>query len=380
MSKRWIWEFDNYPNFTYDKEELDSLIQEIVFLQGSLSSTVSFVSKEILEEKLKDSYADEVINSSAIEGEFLNRDSVRKSIAKKLGFDRYANTDYVTDGLVNILIDACTNYEKDLDIERIFTWHAAVFPTGRNNKGEIVNIGGTRGDYEMVVGGGGPKEIIYYQAPPYDELFDYLVEFFDWFNKTEDSITKAAISHLWFLIIHPLDDGNGRIARTICEYVLARVEKSYYSKIYSISKTIYENKKAYYEVLEQTTGFRIKENPLDITAWLKFFLQTLLKSLQEAQIGLQHVKEKTNFWNKHRNKELNPRQIKVLNKILDIGSKNFEGGLTKKKYVAMTKASTTTATNDLKQLLELGCIKQTPGTIGRGTSYFVDTNFSNLSS
>ncbi len=380
MSKRWIWEFDNYPNFTYDKEELDSLIQEIVFLQGSLSSTVSFVSKEILEEKLKDSYADEVINSSAIEGEFLNRDSVRKSIAKKLGFDRYSNTDYVTDGLVNILIDACTNYEKDLDIERIFTWHAAVFPTGRNNKGEIVNIGVTRGDYEMVVGGGGPKEIIYYQAPPYDELFDYLVEFFDWFNKTEDSIIKAAISHLWFLIIHPLDDGNGRIARTICEYVLARVEKSYYSKIYSISKTIYENKKAYYEVLEQTTGFRIKENPLDITAWLKFFLQTLLKSLQEAQIGLQHVKEKTNFWDKHRNKELNHRQIKVLNKILDIGSKNFEGGLTKKKYVAMTKASTTTATNDLKQLLQLGCIKQTAGTIGRGTSYYVDTNFSNLSS
>ena len=372
MNKRWIWEFDNYPNFTYDKKELDSLIQEIVFLQGSLSSTVSFVSKEILEEKLKDSYADEVINSSAIEGEFLNRDSVRKSIAKKLGFDRYANTDYATDGLVNILIDACTNYEKDLDIERIFAWHAAVFPTGRNNKGEIVNIGLTRGNYEMIIGGEGPKEVMYYQAPPHDELFDYLVEFFDWFNKTEDSIIKAAIVHLWFLIIHPLDDGNGRISRTICEYVLARVEKSYYSKIYSISKTIYENKKTYYEVLEQTTGFRIKENPLDITAWLKFFLQTLLKSLQEAQIGLQYIKEKTKFWDKHRDKELNSRQVKVLNKILDLGSKNFEGGLTKKKYVAISKASTSTATNDLKQLLELGCIKQTAGTTGRGTSYFVD--------
>ena len=372
MNKRWIWEFDNYPNFTYDKKELDSLIQEIVFLQGSLSSTVSFVSKEILEEKLKDSYADEVINSSAIEGEFLNRDSVIKSIAKKLGFDRYANTDYATDGLVNILIDACTNYEKDLDIERIFAWHAAVFPTGRNNKGEIVNIGLTRGNYEMIIGGEGPKEVMYYQAPPHDELFDYLVEFFDWFNKTEDSIIKAAIVHLWFLIIHPLDDGNGRISRTICEYVLARVEKSYYSKIYSISKTIYENKKTYYEVLEQTTGFRIKENPLDITAWLKFFLQTLLKSLQEAQIGLQYIKEKTKFWDKHRDKELNSRQVKVLNKILDLGSKNFEGGLTKKKYVAISKASTSTATNDLKQLLELGCIKQTAGTTGRGTSYFVD--------
>lgn len=375
MSKRWIWEFDNYPNFTYDKEELNSLIQDIVFLQGSLSSIVSFASKETLEEKLKDSYADEVINSSAIEGEFLNRNSVRKSIAKKLGFDRFANTDYVTDGLVNILIDACTNYEKDLDIERIFTWHAAIFPTGRNNKGEIVNIAETRGNYEMIIGGGGVKEIIYYQAPPYDELTDQLIEFFDWFNKTKDSIIKAAIAQLWFLIIHPLDDGNGRIARTICEYVLARVEKSYYSKIYSISKAIYENKKSYYEVLEQTTGFRIKENPLDITAWLKFFLQTLQKSLQEAQLGLQYIKEKTNFWDKHRDKELNARQRKVLNKILDLGSKNFEGGLTKKKYVAIAKTSTTTATTDLKQLLDWGCIKQTPGTKGRGTSYFVDIEF-----
>lgn len=375
MSKRWIWEFDNYPNFTYDKEELNSLIQDIVFLQGSLSSIVSFASKETLEEKLKDSYADEVINSSAIEGEFLNRNSVRKSIAKKLGFDRFANTDYVTDGLVNILIDACTNYEKDLDIERIFTWHAAIFPTGRNNKGEIVNIAETRGNYEMIIGGGGVKEIIYYQAPPYDELTDQLIEFFDWFNKTKDSIIKAAIAQLWFLIIHPLDDGNGRIARTICEYVLARVEKSYYSKIYSISKAIYENKKGYYKVLEQTTGFRIKENSLDITAWLKFFLQTLQKSLQEAQLGLQYIKEKTNFWDKHRNKELNARQRKVLNKILDLGSKNFEGGLTKKKYVAIAKTSTTTATTDLKQLLDWGCIKQTHGTKGRGTSYFVDIEF-----
>jgi Fic family protein len=375
MNKRWIWEFDGYPNFTYDRKELDSLIENIIFLQGSLSSTVSFVSKEILEEKLKDSYADEIINSSAIEGEFLNRESVRKSIAKKLGFDRFANTDYVTDGLVNILVDACTNYEKDLDIERIFKWHAAIFPTGRNNKGEVVNVGLTRGDYEMIIGGGGIKEIIYYQAPPHNELVDHLVEFFDWFNKTEDSIIKAAISHLWFLIIHPLDDGNGRIARTICEYVLARVEKSYYSKIYSVSKTIYENKKGYYEILEQTTGFKIKENPLDITAWLKFFLQTLLKSLQEAEIGLQYIKEKTNFWDKYRDKELNSRQIKVLNKILDIGSKNFEGGLTKRKYVAIAKTSTSTATNDLKQLVDLGCIKQTPGTVGKSTSYFINILF-----
>lgn len=375
MSKRWIWEFDEYPNFIYNKEELEPLIQQIVFLQGSLSSIVSFASKDILEEKLKESYADEIINSSAIEGEFLNRDSVRKSIAKKLGFDRFANTDYATDGLVNILVDACTNYEEDLDIQKIYKWHASLFPTGRNNKGEIVNVGETRGNYEMIIGGGGAKEIIYYQAPPFDELFDHLVDFFDWFNSTDDSIIKAAISHLWFLIIHPLDDGNGRIARTICEYVLARVENSYYSKIYSISKTIYEDKKSYYEVLEQTTGFRKKDDALDITTWLKFFLNTLLKSLQEAKIGLQYIQQKTKFWDKHRDKEFNSRQIKVINKILDLGVGNFEGGLTKRKYVAIAKTSTSTATNDLKQLLTWGCIKQKEGTTGRGTSYFVDVDF-----
>lgn len=375
MSKRWIWEFDEYPNFIYNKEELEPLIQQIVFLQGSLSSIVSFASKDILEEKLKESYADEIINSSAIEGEFLNRDSVRKSIAKKLGFDRFANTDYATDGLVNILVDACTNYEEDLDIQKIYKWHASLFPTGRNNKGEIVNVGETRGNYEMIIGGGGAKEIIYYQAPPFDELFDHLVDFFKWFNSTDDSIIKAAISHLWFLIIHPLDDGNGRIARTICEYVLARVENSYYSKIYSISKTIYEDKKSYYEVLEQTTGFRKKDDALDITTWLKFFLNTLLKSLQEAKIGLQYIQQKTKFWDKHRDKEFNLRQIKVINKILDLGVGNFEGGLTKRKYVAIAKTSTSTATNDLKQLLTWGCIKQKEGTTGRGTSYFVDVDF-----
>jgi Fic family protein len=375
MSKRWIWEFDEYPNFIYNKEELEPLIQQIVFLQGSLSSIVSFASKDILEEKLKESYADEIINSSAIEGEFLNRDSVRKSIAKKLGFDRFANTDYATDGLVNILVDACTNYEEDLDIQKIYKWHASLFPTGRNNKGEIVNVGETRGNYEMIIGGGGAKEIIYYQAPPFDELFDHLVDFFKWFNSTDDSIIKAAISHLWFLIIHPLDDGNGRIARTICEYVLARVENSYYSKIYSISKTIYEDKKSYYEVLEQTTGFRKKDDALDITTWLKFFLNTLLKSLQEAKIGLQYIQQKTKFWDKHRDKEFNSRQTKVINKIHDLGVENFEGGLTKRKYVAIAKTSTSTATNDLKQLLVWGCIKQKEGTTGRGTSYFVDVDF-----
>ena len=372
MNKRWIWEFEEYPNFTYDSNILNPLIEEISFLQGSLSTLTSFTSKEKLEEKLTQSLADEVINSSAIEGEFLNRESVRKSIAKKLGLDNFAQTDYATDGIVNILIDACTNHSKNLDIERIYKWHASIFPTGRNNLGEKINVGELRGDYEMIIGGGGVKDIVYYQAPPFDTLFDELIEFFHWFNNTEDSLIKAAIVQLWFLIIHPLDDGNGRIARTISEYVLSRVEKSYYSKIYSLSKNIYEHKKDYYKILEETTGFRKKEIPLDITKWIEYFLSTLISSLKDAEKSLYYIIEKTKFWDRFRDYDINARQTKVLNKILDIGSENFEGGLTKKKYIAITKASSTTATRDLKELVQWKCIIQNKGTIGRNTSYSIN--------
>ncbi|AXH16210.1 cell filamentation protein Fic [Malaciobacter mytili LMG 24559] len=371
MNKRWIWEFENYPSFEYDVKNINPLIKDIIFLQGTLSTLCSFASKEKIQEKLAETLTDEIISSSAIEGEFLNRDSVRKSIAKKLGIEEYTNTDYVTDGLVSILIDACTNYNDELDIERLKKWHSAIFPTGRNHEGTKIDVGELRGDNEMTVSGSGPKEIVYYQAPPPDILFDEMVDFFDWFNKTEDGLIKAAIAHLWFLIIHPFDDGNGRIARTISEYVLARVENSYYSKIYSISKTSYERKKDYYEVLEKTTGFRKKDNPLDITLWIEYFLKTLLKSLQESRAGIQYIIEKTKFWDLHKDKDLNARQIKVLNKVLDIGIENYEGGITKSKYVAITKASTSTASNDLKQLLEWNCIKQIEGTSGRGTKYTI---------
>lgn len=372
MDKRWIWEFENYPNFTFKYAKLNPIIKEITILQGYLSALCEFMSEEKIQEKHLDSLTDEVINSSAIEGEFLSRDSVRKSIAKKLGIaDRFMQTDYIVDGVVNIILDASTNYDNRLDIERIFKWQASIFPTGRNHLGEIINIGETRGDYDMVIGGGGPKEIVYYQAPSYDTLTDELIEFFEWFNNTEDSLIKAAIAQLWFLIIHPLDDGNGRIARSISEYILARLDKSYYSKIYSISKSIYSNKKAYYETLESTTGFRKKEDSLDITLWLEYFLNTLQEALLEAKQGLIYIIEKSKFWDKHRDKSFNDRQTKVLNKILDIGIDNFEGGLTKKKYVSISKTSEATAARDIKELVNHGCIKQIKGTTGRGTKYKV---------
>lgn len=371
MEKRWIWEFEDYPNFTYNLEKITPIIEQITFIQGSLSSLCEFTSKEKLNEKITDSLTDEILNSSAIEGEYLNRDSVRKSIAKKLGLDDEAITDHTTDGLVGILIDACSNFNDSLDIERIFKWHSTLFPLGRNSDGDKINVAQLRGDYDMVISSNKGKEKIFYEAPPYNTLVDEMIEYLNWLNNSKDTLIKAAIAQLWFLIIHPLDDGNGRISRTITENILSKIENSYYSRIYSVSKTINQKKKDYYQVLEETTGFRKKEIPLDITKWLEYFLSTLKTSLEDAKKGLQYIIEKTKFWDTFRDKELNARQIKVLNKILDMGIENFEGGLTKSKYVSMTKASTSTATNDIKQLLEFGCIKQVDGTTGRGTRYFI---------
>lgn len=373
MSKKQIWEDKDYPNFTYDLEALLPLIKNISYLQGQLNTYTSLSSSEVMEEKLKESFTDEVINSSAIEGEFLNRDSVKNSIAKKLGLDRFVKTDYITDGLVSILFDAYDNCKEPLSLERIFKWHAAVFPTGRNNEGEIINIGSFRGDYPMTIESSNPNDFtIYYKAPSFTKVPDEIKEFLKWFNSTEDDFIKAAIAHLWFLIIHPLDDGNGRIARAICEYSLARLENKSNTKIYSISKTIYENKRKYYEALENTTGFVSRTNSIDITIWLKFFLETLSISIENSLLGLQYIIKKAKFWDTHRDKGLNARQTKVMNKILDMGVENFLGGLTKMKYCKMTKASESTATNDLRQLINWGCIIQIEGTRGRGTKYTIN--------
>lgn len=373
MPKKWIWEDENYPNFTYNKDVLLPLIKDISFTQGKLSAFSSMVSSTTIEEKLRESFTDEIINTSAIEGEFLNRDSVKRSIDKKLGLDRFVETDHKTDGLVSILFDAYDNHKKPLTTEKIFKWHAAIFPTGYNNEGDKVDVGTFRGNYQMIISSSKLGDnTIYYQAPSYTKVPNQIETFLKWFNTEEDNLIKAGIAHLWFLIIHPLDDGNGRISRTICEYSLARVEDITNSKLYSISKTINKNKKKYYTALENTTGFVSNNNPTDITTWLTFFLETLLEAIEESLVGLQYIVEKTKFWDMHRNKGLNARQTKVMDKILDIGIKNFEGGLTKKKYSKMAKASESTATNDLKQLIEWGCIIQIEGTTGRGTKYTIN--------
>ena len=370
--KKWIWQQENYPNFTYDFKKLESLMQKISLEQGYLIALTQTMSKDNIIQRQADTLLNEAINTALIEGEVLNRDSVKASIAKKFGFD---NIDYKkvvesTDNLIEIIIDANTNYNEDLTLERLFGWHNALFPKGYSGYQKI-NTATFRGEESMqIVGGYAGNEVVYYEAPPKANLENEMQNFLNWFNSTNESLIKACIAHLWFIIIHPFDDGNGRITRAITDLVLSKIENSKISRLYSMSNAINDDRKGYYKALENTTGYIKKEDDfLDITFWCEWFLQTLYKALLEAKMKLNFIVFKTKFWDKYRDKNLNARQIKVLNFILDIGIENFKGNLSKKKYMSISSSSSTTASRDILELLEIGCIKQVEGTDGRNISY-----------
>ena len=370
--KKWIWQQENYPNFTYDFKKLEDLIQKISLEQGYLIALTQTMNKDNIIQRQADALFNEAINTALIEGEVLNRDSVKASIAKKFGFDDidYKKVVESTDNLIEIIIDANTNYNQDLTLERLFGWHNALFPKGYSGLNKI-NTASFRGEETMqIVGGYAGNEIVYYEAPPRSNLENEMKNFLNWFNTTNESLIKACIAHLWFVIIHPFDDGNGRITRAITDLVLSKIENSTISRLYSMSSAINANRKAYYKALEHTTGYIQKEdNFLDITFWCEWFLQTLYEALLETKTKLNFIVTKTKFWDKNKNLNLNARQIKVLNFILDIGIENFKGNLSKKKYMSISSSSSSTASRDISELLEIGCIKQVERTLGRNVSY-----------
>ena len=373
--KKWIWQQENYPNFTYEFKKLESLIQKVSIQQGYLIALAQTIDNKTIIQRQSQALENEAISTSAIEGKILNRDSVKASIAKKFGFRDidYNKIDNSIEYLIEVLIDANTNYDAKLTQERLFAWHGAIFPKAYDNFNAI-NVATFRGEETMqVVGGYAGNEIVYYEAPPKSILEKEMQTFLNWFNSTNDDLIKACIAHLWFVIIHPFDDGNGRIARAITDLVLSKIENSKISRLYSMSSAINDDRKGYYKALEYTTGYIKKEdNFLDITFWCEWFLETLYKALIDAKDRLNFIIIKTKFWDKNRDKNLNSRQIKVLNFILDIGIDNFKGNLTKKKYMSISNSSSTTASRDLAQLIELNCIKQIEGTAGRNISYEIN--------
>lgn len=372
--QKWIWEYGEYPNFKYNKNVLEALLRDIAYEQGKLKSFMLLMDKESTKYSLAQTLENEIIASCEIEGEILNRQSVRSSIKQKLGLESHEHYKALKkeDNYVDILVDANTNYDEDLTLDKLFGWHHAMFEKGYSGFSKI-KVAQFRGVGSMqVVSGDYGNEKIHYEAPPFDTLEQQMNSFIKWFNKTSTTLEKAAITHLWFVIIHPFDDGNGRITRALTDRVLSKLEQSSFSKIYTMSKSIYEDRKGYYEALNKTTGRFAKNDPLDITYWMEWFFKTLHHALQDALKQLNYIVEKTRFWDAHREDELNSRQIKVLNRLLDIGNENFKGDLTKAKYVKIANTAETNASRDIADLLAKGCIKKIEGTTGRGTRYTIN--------
>lgn len=362
----YIWQNNNWPHFTYDLTGYQALLQEICYQQGLLDGISKGLSEDHLLELQSETLALDAVTTSEIEGEVLSRDSVRSSIFKKLGLRNEANnrSTVQTDGLIDVLLDASKNRDKLFTTDRLFSWHAALFPTGYSGMVKI-NVASYRGEEPMqVVSGPIGKEKVHYVAPPRDQVEIEMQHFLEYINTSTDAngYVKAAIAHLWFVIIHPMDDGNGRIARALSDMLLARTENSLV-RLYSMSAAINDNKRGYYDILEQTTC-----SDMNITRWIGWFLETVLQAQKNAHKTIETVLVKTKYWQAHLHTELNPRQIKMLNRLLNAGQDGFEGGMNARKYASLCSCSRVTASRDLSDLVDKGCLVQRDAG-GRSTSY-----------
>ena len=370
--RKWIWQHQKYPNFLYDKEKFSILISEIEYLRGVLDGYSKLFNEDDIRKIEIDRLTDEAIHTSLIEGEVFKRESVRSSFQKRLDkefdarSDRYATA--TTDSLVEILID-CSLNKGPLTVERLHGWHNCLFEH-QYSKLHRVNVAIFRENDDMeVISGAIGYEKIHYLAPPSDVIDEEMKRLLKYCNeKNENIYVKSAIVHLWFVIIHPYEDGNGRVARAITDYMLIQGTTFTQFKLYSISTAINNDRKGYYEILDKTTNL-FKNREFDITHWIEWHLSILKDAMQNGLKSIEYLVQKTKFWDKYREHVLNDRQIKVLNKILDIGYENFEGGISTKKYISLTKVSKATAVRDISQLVELGCIKQIEGSSGRNIRY-----------
>jgi len=371
---KWIWQHPDYPDFNYDKEKLTSIIAEIEYHRGRLDGISKLFNEDDIRRIEIDTLTDEAINTSLIEGEIFRRESVRSSFRKKLDKDFDGRSDNystaTTDNLVELLLDCSLNKEP-LSLERLHGWHNSLFEHNYS-KLQKINIASFRDNDDMeVVSGAIGHEKVHYLAIPVANIDEDISRLLKYCNCSNENIyIKSAIAHLWFVSIHPYDDGNGRISRAITDYILSQSTEHFEFKLYSISTAINADRKGYYEMLDQTTNlFRNRE--FDITPWLAWNLNILKDAMLNALSNIEYLIQKTKFWDKHRDKALNERQVKVLNRILDIGTDNFEGGLSTKKYISLTKVSKATAIRDISQLVEFECIKQIEGSSGRNIRYVV---------
>ncbi|SOB95900.1 Fic family protein [Stappia indica] len=360
----YIHQLEDWPAFRWDHAAVSGPLAAVRHRQGRLTGRMDALGFELRSEAVLETLTADVVKSSEIEGEILERSQVRSSIARRLGMDigGLPPVDRNVEGVVEMTLDAVGAFDRPLTSERLFGWHAALFPTGRSGMLRIA-VGRWRDEEAgpmQVVSGPFGREKVHFEAPPASRVAGEMAAFLEWFDSpdTLDPVLRAAIAHLWFVTIHPFEDGNGRIARAIGDMALARSEGSD-QRFYSLSSQIRQDGKGYYEILERT-----QKGDLDITPWLLWFLACLDRALDDSAGILEDVLRKAAFWQALAGEPLGERQRKVLNRLLD----GFDGKLTSSKWAKLTKASPDTALRDINDLVARGILVRDPGG-GRSTSY-----------
>lgn len=360
----YIYNHPNRPHFEWNNAKLLPLLSYVRNRQGKLIGKMGALGFELQNEANLEILTLDITKSTEIEGEFLDKEQVRSSIARRLGLDipGLVHAERNVDGIVDLMLDATKNYDKELTKERLFSWHAALFPTGQSGMYKIIT-GGWRDDSTgpmQVVSGALGKEKIHYQAPPAAQLENEMRIFIDWFNleQENDLVLKSAIAHLWFVTLHPFEDGNGRMARALSDMLLARSDEQSY-RFYSMSTQIQKEQNSYYEILEKT-----QQGDLDITNWLEWYLNCLLHAIENSEKILEKIMIKHSFWAENSQVTLNERQRKILNMLMD----DFEGVLNTSKWAKIGKCSQDTALRDIQDLMKKGIlVKSRQG--GRSTNY-----------
>ncbi|MBS4689614.1 Fic family protein [Aeromonas sobria] len=366
MEPFWIWQQADWPHFRWRDSEILPRLRQVQRRQGILIGSHSRLGNP---DQTLDTLLANIIASSAIEGERLNAQSVRSSLARRLGSSQTQSypVSERSEGLAAMMLDAIDNHEQPLTIERLYQWHRWLFPVNEWSV-QPMNVGQLRGDEPMlVVSGRVDRPTVHFEAPPRAALDDQLAEFIPWFNQTQhdptmDPLLRAAICHFWFVTLHPVDDGNGRLARALTDLALSQAD-SHSIRLYAMSVAILELRGDYYRALESA-----QRGSLDITSWICWFLDTLDYSIELALQVIDRSLAKTFFWLRHCNDDLSPEQTKVLNRLLDGGEQGFENGINASQYQKVAGVSKATATRHLAQLVDKGCIEKLPGG-GRNTRY-----------
>ena len=361
----YIYEREGWPNFIWDEVQVLGFLSEVRYQQGLLLGKMRSLGFDLQDQAVLETLTLDVVKSNEIEGENIHTDEVRSSVARKLGLqlDTEVHVGRYTEGVVEMMLDATQKYEASLSEERICGWHAALFPTGYSGINKII-VGAWRKGAEpmqvQVVSGSMGREKVHFIAPGSDSVPDEMEKFLIWAQEESgiDNVIKAAIAHIWFVTIHPFDDGNGRITRTISDLFLARSDESP-QRFYSMSAAILEKKKSYYRILEHT-----QKGDVDITEWLIWFLKRLKEAIQSSEEKLYSVLYKARFWNLFSQTRLNDRQRLMVNKLLD----GYEGIIRTSKWAKITDCSEKTALRDIEDLIEKGIMKKGKAG-GRSTSY-----------